>query len=70
MFSSQIYSHIATFFFGYFFNVAKSGHDPQEYLAKSGYKRNIKIKIFITSFCIFGCLLKPCVKKLAIFPLI
>jgi hypothetical protein len=43
----------AVFLFCQFCDVAKVANDPHEYLAKFGYKQNMKLENFKTFFCIF-----------------
>ncbi len=47
------------YFFGRFCDVAKSGDDQQEDLARIGYKKNMKAKFSKTLFYISGYLLEP-----------
>jgi len=41
---------------------SQSGDDPQEDLAKFGYKLNMKKKSLETPIYIFGYLLEPCIE--------
>jgi hypothetical protein len=52
---------------GQFLDIAKSGDDPQEDLARFGYKLNMKVKFLNATSIFLAHPLEPCVKIRRVF---
>jgi hypothetical protein len=52
---------------GQFLDIAKTGDDPQEDLARFGYKLNMKVKFLNATSIFLAHPLEPCVKIRRVF---